>query len=435
MFDLDTIWQFAAEQLKDNHFLAGGGILMALGGIAAYLRNFPRDAWDWIQSRCIIQVDVTDRDPAFLWFTEWLAAQPYTGKRARRLTITTAPVADDDDDHDGVGPVTATPKGKTRVLLSPAVGRHYFFYRGRLVALHRERKDGDDKGGDRSSLFSRESYTLKMFTRNRENIRRLIEDARTIAEPPEDNRVKVWNHHRYSSWCQALKRRHRPVESVILAGGIMDRLVADLSDFIAREAWYFERGIPYRRTYLLYGPPGTGKSSIVLALASHFGVGISTVNLASESTTDDSLRDQLIDMPAGTFGLIEDIDCLFADRGKTDDNPSKLTFAGLLNALDGVSSSDSRIMFLTTNHREKMDPALLRPGRCDVQFEIGNADHSQVCRIFERFFPDATPSQTLAFVEQIPARKVSMSAIQGLLVKYKDSIDDTIKHAGELCTS
>jgi chaperone BCS1 len=45
----------------------------------------------------------------------------------------------------------------------------------------------------------------------------------------------------------------------------------------------------------------------------------------------------------------------------------------LLNAIDGIRTIDGRILFMTTNHKEKLDPALLRPGRTDLHFELKNA--------------------------------------------------------------
>ena len=64
-----------------------------------------------------------------------------------------------------------------------------------------------------------------------------------------------------------------------------------------------------------------------------------------------------------------------------------LSFSGFLNALDGIRSQEGQILFMTTNHIEKLDPALLRPGRCDVQVKIDNASEKQIIEIFRRFFP------------------------------------------------
>ena len=70
--------------------------------------------------------------------------------------------------------------------------------------------------------------------------------------------------------------------------------------------------------------------------------------------------------------LLEDIDALFVQRESVG-RGGGVTFSGLLNALDGVRSQEGRILFMTTNHKEKLDPALLRPGRADYHVELNHA--------------------------------------------------------------
>lgn len=64
-------------------------------------------------------------------------------------------------------------------------------------------------------------------------------------------------------------RRKRPLNSVILDRGIMENIIKDVDHFLSRPNWYIDRGIPYRRGYLLYGPPGSGKTSAIMAIAGH----------------------------------------------------------------------------------------------------------------------------------------------------------------------
>ncbi len=66
-----------------------------------------------------------------------------------------------------------------------------------------------------------------------------------------------------------------------------------------------------------------------------------------------------------------------------------MTFSGLLNALDGVASAEERIIFMTTNHISKLDPALIRPGRVDMLQLLDDADAEQAERLFIRFYGDA----------------------------------------------
>ncbi|CAB4413218.1 unnamed protein product [Rhizophagus irregularis] len=74
--------------------------------------------------------------------------------------------------------------------------------------------------------------------------------------------------------------------------------------------------------------------------------------------------------------LLEDIDAAFTQKRQPTDQQgyqSMVTFSGLLNALDGVASSEERIIFMTTNHVELLDKALIRPGRIDVKELLGDA--------------------------------------------------------------
>lgn len=62
-------------------------------------------------------------------------------------------------------------------------------------------------------------------------------------------------------------RKRRPISSVTLDHGLCEFILQDIKDFIGTPTWYNDRGIPYRRGYLLHGPPGCGKSSFITALA------------------------------------------------------------------------------------------------------------------------------------------------------------------------
>merc|ERR1712023_417613 len=68
--------------------------------------------------------------------------------------------------------------------------------------------------------------------------------------------------------------------------------------------------------------------------------------------------------PSRSIIVLEDVDALFNGRARRY-GTGNMTFSGLLNALDGVGSGAGRLFVLTTNHREKLDPALIRSGRVD----------------------------------------------------------------------
>jgi len=116
------------------------------------------------------------------------------------------------------------------------------------------------------------------------------------------------------------------------------------------------------------------------------------LNLNERGMTDDKLAALFNNVPPRSIVLLEDVDCVFVQRANQMPSVSRehtLTFSGLLNALDGVSSTEERIIFMTTNYIDRLDEALIRPGRVDVQQYIGYATADQIRRIFLRFYPDS----------------------------------------------
>ncbi len=177
------------------------------------------------------------------------------------------------------------------------------------------------------------------------------------------------------------------MSSVVLDGNQANELLADMNEFLASHRWYQNIGVPYRRGYLLYGPPGNGKTSVVKALAGELNMSICLLMLSDRDIKDNCINGLMARVPDKSILLLEDIDCAFTRRKQTGAKDSGLTFSGLLNALDGVASSEGRIIVMTTNHIELLDPALIRPGRVDVKLAFENATSEQAGRLFERFFP------------------------------------------------
>merc|ERR1719267_21332 len=96
-------------------------------------------------------------------------------------------------------------------------------------------------------------------------------------------------------------------------------------------------------------------------------------------------------VPARSILVLEVVDALFeAGRTKRAGDKSPLTFSGLLNALDGVGGSVGQIFILTTNHRERLDAALIRNGRVDVHIEFKDAEADQIRRLFRQFYKQAS---------------------------------------------
>ncbi|XP_075105612.1 AAA-ATPase At3g50940-like [Nicotiana tabacum] len=172
-------------------------------------------------------------------------------------------------------------------------------------------------------------------------------------------------------------------ETLAMDSELKDKILKDLDRFVKRKDYYRKVGKAWKRGYLLYGPPGTGKSSLIAAMANYLSFDIYDLEL-TELMRNSDLRRLLVATANKSILVVEDIDCTIDLQNnlanRANDSPSnssnqqesKVTLSGLLNFIDGLWSScgDERIIIFTTNHIEKLDPALLRPGRMDMHIHM-----------------------------------------------------------------
>ena len=157
------------------------------------------------------------------------------------------------------------------------------------------------------------------------------------------------------------------------------KIIGDLDRFLKRREFYKRVGKAWKRGYLLYGPPGTGKSSLIAAMANYLKFDVFDLELSSIYDNGE-LKRILLSTTNRSILVFEDIDCNseVRDREADDDqeikrdNNGRVTLSGILNFIDGLWSSfgDERIIVFTTNHKERLDPALLRPGRMDMHINM-----------------------------------------------------------------
>lgn len=405
----------------DNPYFAAGGGLMLLGTSLALARQGLIRSSNFLYRQLLVDLEIPSKDKSYLWFLEWMAQ--HRQRSSRHLAVETNYIQ-----HDN-GAVS------TKFSLVPGPGKHLIRYKGAFMLVDRERSG---RLLDMTSGAPFETVTLTTLYRDRALFHNLLLEAKEMALKVQEGKTVL-----FTSWGPEWRpfgqpRKKRMLGSVILDEGLAENILEDLKDFMNSGLWYHQRGIPYRRGYLLYGPPGSGKTSFIQALAGELDYNICLLNISEKNLTDDRLNHLMNHIPERSILLLEDVDAAFNKRKQTDDTGyvSGVTFSGLLNALDGVASAEECITFMTTNHPEKLDYALLRPGRVDYKAYIGNATDNQVRRMFLRFYEDEYElcDQFMKKYKQMITGEVSTAQLQGLFVFNKrnpgGAIDmiDTLKN-------
>ena len=336
---------------------------------------------------------------------------------------------------------------QTEFTLIPGPGKHIIRYRNAFIMVNRLR---ETRSMNHSTGIPWETVTLTTLYSQRNIFEEIFLEAHQLAQQSSEGKTIVYQA-RATSWEKfGEPRRKRPIESVILDKGVKERVISDVKGFLGSAKWYYERGIPYRRGYLLYGPPGSGKSSFIRALAGELDYNIAMLNLSERGLTDDRLNHLLTIIPRRTLVLLEDADAAFGNRRtQTDEDGyrgANVTFSGLLNALDGVASAEERIVFLTTNYLDRLDSALIRPGRVDMAVRLGEATRWQMAKLWDRFYGDFDEqgifkARFLERLEQLGlinpeneekrlhSRSTSAAALQGLFLYNKGDMEGAIAMA------
>lgn len=391
--------------LSNPYFSAGAGLWVLTVGGALGSRGYAM-AEALGRRRFLISMEMANTDNSYSWMMRWLSTQEKF--KTQQMSVITKFVQTYSNDS-----------AKTECMYTPCIGvRHWFFYKGRPISLMRRRNEQRSYDGEVFETLQFTTYGLSSVI-----FQDMMAEAQRLNDHEDTDRTVIYLNGGGRWLRQPDPRRRRPFDSVILPDDIGPQLLVDVKQFLSSSEYYRNLGVPYRRGYLLHGPPGCGKTSYVMALAGELRLSICLLSLSNRGLNDESLMSLLNSAEMHSVVLMEDIDRAFS-------NDSNVTMSGLLNALDGIGAQEGRIVFMTTNHIERLDAALIRPGRADVKVEVGLLDHTQAGRMYGKFFPDAPLSVRTAFAKAVPPNTVSAAQIQSHLFFHRSDPEGAIDALG-----
>ncbi|RTE74490.1 hypothetical protein BHE90_011075 [Fusarium euwallaceae] len=452
----------------------------------SFLVKYILESWsESITARFISTIEIRAQDETYNYLMNWVSRNNLSRDNYRLQASTTITNegfnwadegekkhdVDNDDEGDAVARQVSDLRPKVSLYnakplhWTPAFGTHFFRYENRILAFTRSLEGGNYTSMPRQP----EKISISCFGRDATVLKRLLYNARIDFLEKQKGRTSIFRATKYSaedemSWTRCMSKATRPMSTIALEESLKQGLVKDLRRYLDPQTkhWYANRGIPYRRGYLFSGPPGTGKTSLTLAAAGLMGLDIYMVNLNSPRMDEDNLATLFQELPYTCVVLLEDIDATgltqkrggeaanTGSRGRKKRDRDRISLSGLLNTIDGVAAQEGRILVMTSNHTENIDPALLRPGRIDFTIKFGLATSETATTLFTQMYDapglegeasemekkaisrdevvasTSLRKQALEFGKKIPDLALSPAAIQGFLLTHQEDPDGAI---------
>ncbi|KAK6538030.1 hypothetical protein TWF694_010923 [Orbilia ellipsospora] len=407
-------------------------------------------------------ITVEEDDPIYTHVMAWLTAHVSTSRLQARTAKGGQFCIDDPASMEEYA--AATKNGIFNLIeyqkaLRPKyeihLGEHNFQFQGRSFWIRRGAEDyfRPDTAPRQFTVDKNEYIRISCWGKSTIPIQEFLQETKRLYLDQEGTKIPIFKavHGVWGSrWKCAIVRHARHIDNISLDKSVKTPILNDVREFLKPTAakWYANRGIPYRRGYLFHGPPGTGKTSFTLALAGTFGLPIYNLSLGDPTITEEKLLQYFAELPRRCILLIEDIDTVAISKKRdsegcqrnNNNNPqnNNISLSGLLNAIDGIISHEGRILVMTTNHPEHLDPALTRHGRVDLKIYFGLATREQISSLFINMYSrdydedDAGGEKRDLFREKItaaaetftgflPTGKFSPAEIQGFLTLRKNS--------------
>lgn len=412
---IEKIIPFIQDKVMVNTVFGAAFWLTFLGSIAYQLKAVPVWLWDKFTYYIIYTCYIEETDDLYYMFESWLSK--YYTEKYRNVEASIKEKRELGGEMSKVVSMNDAPNKKINIppLFYRQFSSHFWiFYNAVPLKIFKGREKLEGARNLRSVYLNH--FTIKGFRAKKivDNI--LQEVTKKYAEDKVTKEGVEVNIRDYDSWQPLFRLKSRPMDSVILSPKIKECAINTIDHFINARDWFQKRGIPYKLGILLYGSPGNGKTTFIKALATKYNKSIYFLNL--QGCTNNQFETVFRQVGDNSILVIEDIDSAFKNKRDIKDNKDKdqVTFTTLLNCIDGIISKEGSITIFTTNHINKLDPALIRPGRVDLKMKFPDPSINEVRTYFKKFFGKELNMRKLK-------HRYSMAKLQEIFIKYRNEPD------------